>query len=160
MPLRSLLLLAAAACSMSSAKPSYTVQWPDDWVTTDLTDNPTVKSHYRHLLSYEGGRPKGQTVLFQHAIVVSSSSTADVAADIKKRQLQGANAVFTSESIGTVGAHGSIKLEFHNRVDPLNRTTYHIVDDGKRRYILHLHAPSINEDLNAAADLIASTFAL
>ena len=155
-----LALLLAAACSMSARGPSYTVAWPDDWVTTDLTRNAAVRGHYRDVISYEGGRPRGQTTLFQHAIIVSRSPVAEVLADIKKRQITGANAVLATESLEEVAGRSALTLGFHNRVDPTNQTTYHVIDAGEHRYVLHLHAPSTNAQLTRAASLLTSSFAL
>ena len=116
----------------------YSVRWPHNWITNDLTDSDRNQFPFK-VESFVGGRPKGQVKLYQHAILESSSPKAAVIKGIIAN-IALTNSTMTERRIVSLDGREADMIVKTNKVDKNNVTPYLIQQRGSIVYILDLHS--------------------
>lgn len=154
--------------SSSKVGKFYSVAWPENWETRDLTDFFNKWDREQNLSKEDpripgivdavGGAPKGHVVAYQHAILVSTATVVDIIKGIDKWEKNN-NADFRSEHQKSVNGRTAIKRIYENRANRSNKFTYYIFSGKKWRVIVCIHGPGVSY-LDVAGDELLNSLQL
>jgi hypothetical protein len=137
---------------------SYLVNIPEGWRAEDYTKHKFVVSDkWPDLISFVGFVPEEQVVFYQHAIIVSSSSTENLIKFINDKEIRDSNSSLVESGEKKIGAYNAKYLRFANNADATNQTTYYLIDSKKFVAVLKTHSPSKVLYLNEAVDCLITT---